>query len=111
MRAGRLIHTVVIKRFAAGAVNAFGTAGGAWEHLALLRAELVEAQGLEAITAAGAGDDLATVFRVRKGVAITTADRVLFRALPYRIARVVEIGRTGLELHCESIEAGEHEGG
>lgn len=103
MKAGKLIHTVSVQRLNAGAVNDFGTVAAQWEHVALMRAELVQLKGAEAITARGAADDQATVFRVRAKVAITTADRVVHRGKAYRIRELVELGRAdGLELHCES---------
>jgi len=103
MKAGSLIHTIAVQRLNPSAVNDFGTVVAAWDHVALMRAELVKITGTDAIKARGASDDLSTVFRVRNKVAITTADRVVYRGRAYRIRELVEIGRAnGLELHCET---------
>lgn len=104
MRAGKLARIVQILRFGASGPNEFGTVQLSWQVLAAMRAELVELTGAEAIQARGAADELATVFRVRNKVAITTADRLTFRNTTYRIAAVSEVaGGHGLELHCLTV--------
>lgn len=102
MKSGKLVHVVTVQRWTDAAVNAFGTQGGAWGHLATLRAELAELTAEERMSARGAEDEAATVLRVRNRVQITTADRLAFGGKWFAIREVRPTGgrADALELHC-----------
>ena len=103
MKAGRLVNVITVQRWNPAGVNPYGTPGGAWVHLATLRAEVLDAAQLEALSARGADDEVGAAFRVRGAVDIAAADRVIFRGRKYVIQSVAEIGRAdGLELRCLS---------
>ena len=103
MKPGKLVYVVTVQRWNAGAVNDFGTEAGAWQHLATMRAELVTLSTEEAMAASGAGDEIATVFRVRNKVEIGTDDRLVFRAKWHSI-KAVMILPDAFELHCVSFK-------
>jgi len=99
VKPGKLVYVVTVQRWNASAVNDFGTEAGAWQHLATMRAELVTLTTAEAMAMRGAGDETATVFRVRDKVQIGTADRLVFRAKWHSIREVLALPGA-LELHC-----------
>jgi head-tail adaptor len=101
MKPGKLAYIVTVQRWVSTGVNDFGTDSGAWQHLATLRAELVQLSTEEAMTARGAGDEAATVWRVRDKVQITPADRVVFRSKWHSIREVIATPGA-LDLHCVS---------
>ncbi len=105
MRPGKLAAIVTVQRWTPSAVNAFGTPGGAWQHLATMRAELVTLTLEQAMAARGAGDETGLVFRVRDLVQIGTADRLAFRNAWHTIKEVRDLPEErALELHCVSFK-------
>lgn len=102
MKAGSLAYVVTVQRWNAEAVNAFGTQAGAWQHLATMRAELVELALETRMSGRGAEDETVTIFRVRNRLEIALADRLAFRSKWYSIRQVVPTGgrADALELHC-----------
>lgn len=105
MKPGKLTAVVTVQRWNAGGVNAFGTPGGSWQHLATMRAELVTLSIEEALAARGASDETGLVFRVRDLVQIGTADRLAFRNMWHQIKEVRDLTEErALELHCVSFK-------
>lgn len=95
MKAGKLALVVTAQRFDAAMPNAFGTPGGAWQHVATMRAELVEWTD--------AGEESAVTLRVRNKVELRAGDRLAFRARWWAIEAVAPVGEhgDGLELRCK----------
>lgn len=101
MRAGKLDRTIQIQRFT-NTVDDFGTPVMAWDAVATLRAQLIEANTEEYLRGNGATDETAAVFRTRYLDGVGTADRVSYQGGFFNIRDVKELGRRdGLEIRCE----------
>lgn len=102
IRAGQLDRLIEIQR-ASTTLNDAGTPTPTWTKLAVLRADVVRQGAAEYLSAAGAREETAIVFRTRWLDGVTTADRVLFEGKPYNLREIVPLGRRGgMELRGEA---------
>ncbi len=105
MRAGKLDRTIIVSRFDAGAVNAYGTPEPTYAPIATVRAQVVQSSTEEFLSGQGATAETAIIFRIRYIPGLTTADRVGHEGRSFNLIEIKEIGRRhGLELRCEASE-------
>jgi SPP1 family predicted phage head-tail adaptor len=99
MRAGRLDRRLTIQRWAASGQDAHGQETGAWQTQRIVWAERRFIAGAERLTIAQAVAGQTEIFRVRGGVDVTPADRVVMDGVAFDVQSVAELGRgAGLEI-------------
>ena len=100
MRAGRLIHSVVLKRLT-GALNAYGEQIESWSEIGTRRASVEPLNGKEYFATSGENADVSTRIRVRYDKSLsglTASDRVYHGDVIYDIKSVINPSEQNREL-------------
>ena len=104
MRAGKLTHTIEIKRPSYVDDGYGNQVPGPVTVVATLRAQLIEESTDEFIRNYGGSTERLRIFRTRYVDGITLADQIEHDGIEFNLKQIKEIGRRrGLELRCVAI--------
>ena len=101
MRAGKLDRVITIDAYMASGTDEYGNPVEAWNAIATMRAEIVQASTEQFLRNYGQAEETAVIFRTRYLEGVNTTHRIRSAGLTYDIKEVVEIGRRrGLEIRA-----------